>query len=99
MSLEISSLQEKHLEEAANLVCARYKALRERVPILPPKYEEAGVIQSMLHGLAKEFPGVVAIRGGRLVGFLSGLVIPGFLARRSAYSPEWANGADLGESR
>ncbi len=99
MSLEISSLREKHLEEAANLVCARYKALREHVPILPPKYGEAGLILSMLHGLAKEFPGVVAIRGGRLVGFLSGLVIPRFLGRRSAYSPEWANGADLGESR
>jgi GNAT superfamily N-acetyltransferase len=99
MSLEITSLREKHLEEAAGLVCARYKALCERVPILPPKYEEAGLILSRLHGLAKEFPGVAAIRGGRLVGFLSGLVIPRFLGKRSAYSPEWANGADLRESR
>jgi GNAT superfamily N-acetyltransferase len=99
MSLEIAALQEKHLEDAATLVCAHYKALRERVPILPPKYEELSVIFPMLHDLVGKFPGVVAIQGGRLVGFLSGLVIPTFLGKPGAYSPEWANGAELGESR
>jgi hypothetical protein len=99
MSLEITSLQEKYLDDAAALVCARYKALRALTPILPRKYEEFNVILSMLHGLAKDSPGIAAIQGGRLVGFLSGLVIPSFLGKRAAYSPEWANGAELGDSR
>jgi GNAT superfamily N-acetyltransferase len=99
MSLEITSLREEHLEAAANLVCTRFKALRQHVPLLPPKYEEAGVILSRLHDLIQEFPGVAAIRGGRLVGCLAGLILPLFLGKRSAYSPEWANGAELGESR
>jgi GNAT superfamily N-acetyltransferase len=99
MSLEITSLQEKHLDDAAALVCARYTALRALTPVLPRKYEESNVILSMLHGLVKESSGVVAIQGGRLVGFLSALVIPSFLGKRAAYSPEWANGATLGESR
>jgi len=41
MSLEIATLQEKHLDDAAALVCARYTALRERVPIMPSRYESA----------------------------------------------------------
>ena len=98
MSLEIAALQEKHLDDAAALVCARYTALRALTPVLPCKYEEPNVILSMLRGLVKESPGVVAIQGSRLVGFLSGLVIPMFLGKRTAYSPEWANGAELGES-
>jgi GNAT superfamily N-acetyltransferase len=99
MSLYITSLSENHLEDAAALVTARYKALRERVPLLPPRYEEVGTILHMLRDLTGEGSGVVAIRADRLVGFLSGFVIPEFLGKRSIYSPEWANGAELTESR
>ena len=99
MSLYITSLCENHLEDAAALVTARYKALRERVPLLRPRYEEVGTILHMLRDLTGEGSGVVAIRADRLVGFLSGFVIPEFLGKRSIYSPEWANGAELTESR
>lgn len=99
MSLQIASLREDHLEDAAALVSVRYKTLRERVPALPSRYEGVGTILPMLHGLTGETGGVVAIRGSRLVGFLLGFVIPMFLGKRSMYSPEWANGAELGESR
>jgi len=99
MSLQVVSLREEHLEDAAALVSARYRALRKRVPLLPSRYEEASTILGMLRGLTGETTGVVALRGSRLVGFLSGFVIPKFLGKRSAYSPEWANGAELGKSR
>jgi len=99
MSLEITTLQEKHLDDAAALVCARYTALRERVPIMPSRYEEVNVILPMLDDMVKKSPGVVALQGSRLVGFLSGLVIPMLLGKRCAYSPEWANGADQEEGR
>lgn len=99
MSLQIASLREEHLEDAAALVSVRYKALRENVPLLPSRYEDVATILHMLRDLTGEAPGVVAIRGSRLVGFLLGFVIPMFLGKRSVYSPEWANGAELGESR
>jgi len=99
MSLEIATLREKHLDDAAALVCARYTALRECVPIMPSRYEEVSVILPMLDHLVKNSPGVVALQGSRLVGFLSGLVIPMLLGKRCAYSPEWANGVELEASR
>jgi GNAT superfamily N-acetyltransferase len=99
MSLEIVTLQEKHLEDAAALVCARYKALRECMPIMSSRYEEVNVILPMLDHVVKKSPGVVALQGSRLVGFLSGLVMPKLLGERCAYSPEWANGVELEESR
>ena len=80
-------------------MCARYTALRERVPIMPSRYEEVSVILPMFVHLVKDSPGVVALQGSRLVGFLSGLVIPMFLGKRCAYSPEWANGVELEEGR
>jgi GNAT superfamily N-acetyltransferase len=99
MSLQIAPLREEHLEDAAALVSVRYKALREHVPLLPSRYEDVDTILPMLRDLTGEAPGVVAIRGSRLVGLLTGFVIPMFLGKRSVYSPEWANGAELGESR
>ena len=99
MSLEITTLQEKHLDDAAALVCARYTTLRERVPIMPSRYEEVSVILPMLVHLIKDSPGVVALQGSRLVGFLSGLVLPKLLGKRCAYSPEWANGVELEANR
>ncbi len=99
MSFEIISLEEKHLEEAAALVCRRYVALRAQVPFLPSKYEHISVIYPMLEALPRDCPGVVALRGSRLVGFMTGFVLPGFMGRRCVYSPEWANGAELEGSR
>jgi GNAT superfamily N-acetyltransferase len=99
MSLEIASLRDEHLEDAAALVTARYQALRERVPSLPSRFEDASSILPPLHDLAGQAPGVAAIRDGRLVGFLLAMVIPEFRGKRGAYSPEWANAADAEDSR
>jgi len=98
-SLEIVPLEDKHIEEAAVLVSARYRALREDVPLLPSRYEDAGTILPLVRDLAGQASGVAAIRGGRLAGFLLGFVIPEFQGKRSVFSPEWANGADLEDSR
>jgi GNAT superfamily N-acetyltransferase len=96
--MKITSLQDEHLESAACLVAARYKALRKQVPSLPARYEDAGTISHMLHEL-NETAGVAALQGSRLVGFMTGFVLPELLGKRSFYSPEWANGAEPGNSR
>jgi GNAT superfamily N-acetyltransferase len=99
MTVKIASLRESHLPDAAALVSARYGTLRAQGPPLPARYENADVILDLLHDLSSDMPGVVALRRGQLVGFLTGMVLPEFQGKRAIYSPEWANGARLEESR
>jgi len=99
MSLEIVPLEEKHLQDAAALAGSRYKELRKQVPFLPPRYAEVSTLLPLLRDIVEEGPGVASIRGGRLVGFLGGWLMPAFRGKRAAFSPEWANAADLEDSR
>jgi GNAT superfamily N-acetyltransferase len=99
MTLQIIQQRKEHLEDCANLVSGRFKALREQIPILPPCYEGKRTILDLLSGLSGEPNGVIAIDGSEVVGFLTGFTLPEFLGKRTFYSPEWANGALIGGSR
>jgi GNAT superfamily N-acetyltransferase len=99
MPLEIIPLEEEHLADAAALVCACYRALRERMPLMPSRFEDPDAILLRLHDLARQAPGVVAIRDSQLAGFLLAYQFPDFRGMQSTYSPEWANGAALDDSR
>jgi GNAT superfamily N-acetyltransferase len=96
--MEIISLRPEHLEAAAGLVATSFRVLRRQTPILPARYEDAAAIARLLRDL-DDPAGVVALEVGRLVGFMTGFVLPEFLGKRSFYSPEWANGAEPGNSR
>ena len=92
-------LSEKYLEDAAVLVSNRYRRLCEKEPHLPHRYAETDNILPLLQNImTTSGVGVATIRGDRLVGFLTGLQIPSFRGKRSTYSPEWANAADLEDS-
>lgn len=97
--LEISRLKEEHLEDAAALVSSRYGRLLEQEPLLPHRYRDVSNFLPLLQNIQSAVPGVAAIQDGRLVGFLAGWLMPAFRGKRSAYSPEWANAADLEDSR
>ena len=99
MSVQIVSLEDVHIEDAAGLACARYEALRGRVPCLPARYQDPGIVTPMLHDLIGQAPGVAAIRDRRLVGYLIGFVLAGWRGQRSMFSPEWANAAHQEGSR
>jgi GNAT superfamily N-acetyltransferase len=99
MSMKVVPLREEHLADAAALVSRRYQGLREQVPSLPPRYAEVSTLLPMLRDIAGAGPGVAAIHGGQLVGFLSGWLISSFRGKRSAFSPEWANAADPANSQ
>ena len=99
MSIEIEPFRETHLQDAAELFCARYRALRKAVPFLPDRYNTADAILPMLCDLSQGAPGVVAMDGRKLAGYLIGFVIPEFQGLRSVFSPEWANAARLEGSR
>jgi GNAT superfamily N-acetyltransferase len=99
VAIEVVPLEEGHLEDAAALVMRRYKDLRRQVPLLPRRYTEVGTILPLLREVVGAGPAVVGMHGGRLVGFLSGWLIPSFRGRPTVFSPEWANGAEPGHSR
>ena len=92
-------LREEHLEDAALLVSNRYQRLLQQVPQLPYSYAEVTELLPLLQKiLTTSGVGVALIRGNRLVGFLTGWLMPTFRGKRSTYSPEWANAADLEDS-
>jgi len=99
MPITVVPLKKEHLTDAAALVSRRYEGLREQVPTLPPRYAEIDTLLPLLQDISVAGPGVVAIDRGRLTGFLAGWLIPSFRGKRSAFSPEWANGADLADSQ
>lgn len=99
MSPQIVKLDDKHLEDAADLVATNYRLLREQVRHMPARYEDSAVLLPMIRDLASKIPGVAAIQGGRLAGFCVAMVLPSWHGKRTAYSPEWANGADVEDSR
>lgn len=95
----IIPLSEEHLEDGARLVSERYRRLREQVPDLPQRYADARNLLPLLQELTKTgAPGVAAIQGNRLVGFLTAWQMSDFRGKRSIYSPEWANAAVLDDS-
>ena len=99
MSYEIIPLRDEHLEAAAAVFTTGYQVQREHEPSLPSRYENATTMLPLLRDLTRQAPGVAAIRGGRLAGFLMGQVLSMFRGRRSVYTPEWAHAADVENRR
>jgi GNAT superfamily N-acetyltransferase len=98
--LKILPLIQGHLEDAATLVSSRYRKLREQQPLLPDRYQEVSTLLPLLQNIHNSgYPGVAAFQDGQLVGFLTGWLMPEFRGKRSVYSPEWANGAELSNSQ
>jgi len=97
-SIEIIPADSGQVADAARLVATRYRALRARVPEMPLRYDDSASFLSQLNSLMEQGPGVVALKGGRLVGFLGAWLLAGFRGKRAVYSPEWGNAADLADS-
>ena len=98
--LEILPLKEDHIDDAAALVSERYTSLCEQNSYLPRKYTQVSVLRPLLEAIMQRAnPGVVAIRNGQLSGFMTGWLMPFFRGKRSTYSPEWANAANLEDSQ
>jgi GNAT superfamily N-acetyltransferase len=91
--MQIVEFTENHWEDAAALVAAAVRRLRQEVGILPPQYEEGAAILPRLAQLARSVPGVAAIDNGRLEGFLCAMSLSSFKGKRGAFSPAWANAA------
>jgi GNAT superfamily N-acetyltransferase len=97
--LKVTSLKEEHLEDAAGLVGNRYIRLCEQESHLPEHYAKVNNLLPLLRDILNATGvGVAAFSEDRLVGFLTGWHLPSFRGKRSTYSPEWANAAELDDS-
>jgi GNAT superfamily N-acetyltransferase len=98
MTLTIAPMRPDHLEYAAALAAARYRALCAQVPIMPARYGERDTLLPMLQNVLDAGPAVVALDGPHLVGFMTGSPIPSFRQHPAVISPEWGNGAEPADS-
>jgi GNAT superfamily N-acetyltransferase len=98
MALDIAAIQPHHLPAAAALFCDRCRSLRGSLPALPSRYDSPAEILPRLQELLAGLPGVAAFSHDRLVGCLLAFELTDFIGKRSAYSPEWANAAELESS-
>lgn len=67
------------MDAAGRLLAARHRAQREAEPLLPPRYEEPSAAAALVAELAAgaDASGSVALRDGRVVGYLLGAPRPG----------------------
>jgi GNAT superfamily N-acetyltransferase len=96
--MQIVPLMPDHLPDAARLVATSYRALRRQVPVLPERHGAPDPLLTRLADYQARFPGVAAIDGSKLTGFLVGCLLPDWRGRRSVYVPAWASAALPDES-
>ena len=74
MRPQIVPFAEEHLDGAAGLLAARHRTDRRRAPELPASFEHLAAAREVLQAaLAEGSSGVVALRAGRLTGYLLGV--------------------------
>jgi len=98
MPYKIKPFRGEYLEEAGRLFAERIRIERVLSPLLPPRFEDPSTVLPLLRDLSGKFPGVAAMRDGRLAGFMIGWLLPSWRGRRSVWVPEWAH-AEAGEGR
>lgn len=83
----------QHIPDAAELFIDNYRRHRKHVSYLPLQYEKAETISPLLLDMLKTQPGVAAISGRKLVGYLAGYAnLPNFKGvSPGVYVPEWAH--------
>ena len=76
--LELRPFSEEFVGAAGELLAARHRAHRTAEPLLPPRYEEPAAATELVAELAggDGASGAVALRGGRVVGYLLGAPRP-----------------------
>jgi GNAT superfamily N-acetyltransferase len=79
----------------AALFIQNFRKLRSIVPILPDLMEATDRIVTKLTRLSDMCPGVVALDGGKLLGYMAWFVVDHFRGteRTCAFCPEWGHGA------
>ena len=80
--MELRSFTPQYLSAAAELFVHKFSRLRQSIPVLPATLEDVVLILHKIHGLLDEQSGVVALEDGRLIGYMSYMILDNF--RQSA---------------
>lgn len=93
--IEIVPFHQELLPTAASLFCQAVEQVRRQVPALPDSRSEHATVMARLEKMMIHCPGVMALYRGEVVGYLGWWIVEQFrgTARRGAYCPEWAHGA------
>jgi GNAT superfamily N-acetyltransferase len=91
--MELKAITPNDLTTVAELFVSNFRSLRQSVPSLPATLEDMDLITHNISGLLKRHPGLAAWHDGRLVGYLTYMIVDDFrgTGRRGAYCPEWAH--------
>ena len=91
----IEPFAQDHIQDAAQLFIAEYSRQRRSRDCLPAKYADKDTVSGLLKAMLDKHPGVVALSGSSLVGYLTGYTnIPDFKGiSPGVYTPEWAHGS------
>ena len=76
--IDVIPFDQSHVPDAGRLLAARHRRHRQVEPLLPARYEEPAEAQDAVAAAfaADKASGAVAIRGGRMVGYLLGAPKP-----------------------
>src|SRR5262245_22899162 len=72
MTREILPFSPEHLDDAAALLAARHQKQLQREPRLPSKYATASETRVLIETALPKSNGVVAVEGGKVIGYLLG---------------------------
>ncbi len=97
-SIKLAPVNEDNIDEVSSLVVNSFREEQKHVPILRSCFEHDMMFLPRIRKLVKEVPSVAAYQDGRLVGFLTGFVIPSWRGKKSVYCPEWVHSA-VGKNR
>ncbi len=96
MSLTFAPFSREHWPAAAEILAAGHRANREREPQLPERYGGPAAALEVIENTLKEGSGVVAVRDGRITGYLAGVLEIETLERVAVVLPSGA-AIDRGE--
>lgn len=93
--MDIVTFSPDHLDAAAALFVAQFKALRAEVPALPDAMASEDHVAGHIARIMGTCEGVAAVEDGRLAGYMGWYIVEGFrdTERKTAYCPEWAHAA------
>ncbi len=91
--MNTTPIRREYLAQAAALFVQGYRRQRLAVPVLPDLMEDTARVEAMLARLMESCPGVAALEGDRLVGYMGWFLVERFRGteRRGAYCPEWGH--------
>ena len=92
MPIQIVPLGPEHLEQATEMVAARYRAQKSWSPFLPGRFEDPAAILPRLQDHVGNVPAVAALRGDRVIGFVLTFLVNN-RGERMAYVPDFGHAA------